>query len=109
MPAPGAEAPTLKDYEHIIIWLDYFNKNLKKSRGRRQGLAKCVFDPTLKELAEAAASAGFEITEKNEGARFPRRPYVRSGYITLPKSAPKTRILARISKNLVSKRAKQRR
>jgi hypothetical protein len=22
----------MKDYEHVVIWLDYFNKNLKKSK-----------------------------------------------------------------------------
>ena len=37
----------MKDYEHIVIWLDYFNKNLKKSKGRRLGLEKCVFDLKL--------------------------------------------------------------
>lgn len=99
----------LKDYEQIIIWLDYFNKNLKKSRGRRQGLAKCIFDPTLNELSDAAVTAGFEITEKNETARFPRRPYVRSGYIMLPKSGPKTAVLNKISKNMILKRTKQKR
>ncbi len=60
----------MKDYEHIVIWLDYFNKNLKKSKGRRVGLEKCVFDPSLKELKDAAKSAGLEITESNEKVRF---------------------------------------
>ncbi|MEO2264443.1 MAG: signal recognition particle subunit SRP19/SEC65 family protein, partial [Nitrosopumilus sp.] len=69
----------MKDYEHIVIWLDYFNKNLKKSKGRRVGLEKCVFDPSLKELKDAAKSAGLEITESNEKVRFPKRPFVRSG------------------------------
>ncbi len=49
----------MKDYEHVVIWLDYFNKNLKKSKGRRQGLEKCIFDPSLKELMDATKAAGF--------------------------------------------------
>jgi Signal recognition particle 19 kDa protein len=97
----------MKDYEHIVIWLDYFNKNLKKSKGRRVGLEKCVFDPSLKELKDAAKSAGLEITESNEKVRFPKRPFVRSGYIVLPKESTKTKILNRISEKLVSKRSKQ--
>ena len=97
----------MKDYEHIVIWLDYFNKNLKKSKGRKVGLEKCVFDPSLKELIESAKSAGFEITESEEKVRFPRRPFVRSGYIVLPKESPKTKVLNKISEKLVSKRAKQ--
>jgi len=97
----------MKDYEHIVIWLDYFNKNLKKSKGRRQGLEKCIFDPSLKELIDATKVAGFEITESNDKVRFPKRPFVRSGYVVLPKGTPKTKILNKISEKLILKRSKQ--
>ena len=97
----------MKDYEHVVIWLDYFNKNLKKSKGRRLGLEKCIFDPSLKELIDATKSAGFEITESDDKVRFPRRPFVRSGYVVLPKGSSKTKILYKISEKLISKRSKQ--
>ena len=97
----------MKDYEHVVIWLDYFNKNLKKSKGRRLGLEKCVFDPSLKELIDASNAAGLQPNETEEQVRFPKRPYVRSGYIVLPKTEKKTAILEKISQKLVSKRAKQ--
>ena len=97
----------MKDYEHVVIWLDYFNKNLPRTKGRKVGKEKCVFDPSLKELSDAVKSSGFEITEMDDKVRFPRRPYVRSGYIVLPKGSSKTKILNKISENLVSKRAKQ--
>ncbi len=97
----------MKDYEHVVIWLDYFNKNLKKSKGRRQGLEKCIFDPSLKELIDATKVAGFEITESNDKVRFPKRPFVRSGYVVLPKGSPKTKILNKISEKLILKRSKQ--
>lgn len=96
----------MKDYEHVVVWLDYFNKNLKRSRGRRQGMAKCVHDPSLKELAEAAAAAGLEVSESDERVRHPRRPYVRSGYVVVPK-ARKAEILDRISERLVAGRARR--
>ena len=97
----------MKDYEHVVIWLDYFNKNLKKSKGRRLGLEKCIFDPSLKELTDATTSAGFKITESEDKVRYPKRPFVRSGYIVLPKGSSKTIILNKISQKLISKRAKQ--
>ena len=96
----------MKDYEHVVIWLDYFNKTLPRNKGRKLAKEKCIFDPSLKELSEAAKSAGFEITESEEKKRFPKRPFVRSGYIVLPKNNPKTKILAKISEKLVAKRAK---
>ncbi len=97
----------MKDYEHIVVWLDYFNKNISMKAGRRLSREKSVFDPSLTELIAASKAAGFEPTETNDQARFPRRPYVRSGYITLPKSKPKSKIILAISEKLVSKRAKQ--
>jgi signal recognition particle subunit SRP19 len=97
----------MKDYEHVVIWLDYFNKTLPRAKGRRLEKEKCVFDPSLKELTEAATAAGFEITETEEKVRYPKRPFVRSGYIVLPKEGPKAIILNKISQKLLSKRTKQ--
>ncbi len=97
----------MKDYEHVVIWLDYFNKTLSRAKGRRLGKEKCIFDPSLKELIDATKTAGFEITESSDKVRFPRRSYVRSGYVVLPKETTKTMILNKISEKLVSKRSKQ--
>ena len=97
----------MKDYEHVVVWLDYFNKTLPKKMGRRVSKEKCVFDPSLKELSDAAKAAGFELKEENDQVRFPRRPFVRSGYIILPKGVSKSKAMAKISEKLVSKRAKQ--
>lgn len=96
----------MKDYEHVIVWLDYFNKTLSRAKGRRVDKEKCVFDPSLNELKDAAKGAGYEITESQDAVRFPRRPYVRSGYIVLPKGSPKTEIIDKIAKRLVAKRSK---
>jgi signal recognition particle subunit SRP19 len=97
----------MKDYEHVVIWLDYFNKTLPRAKGRRLEKEKCVFDPSLKELTDAAQAAGFEITETEEKVRYPKRPYVRSGYIVLPKGSSKTIILNKIAQKLLLKRTKQ--
>ena len=97
----------MKDYEHIVVWLDYFNKTLPREKGRKLSKEKCIFDPSLKELIDATKAAGLELTESNEKVRFPKRPYVRSGYVIVPKNGPKTKILNKISEKLVSKRAKQ--
>lgn len=96
----------MKDYEHVVVWLDYFNKNLKKSKGRRLPLEKSVFDPSLKEVMDATKEAGFEITDSDEKVRFPKRPFVRSGYVVVPKGMSKSKILYKISEKLVSRRAK---
>ena len=97
----------MKDYEHVVVWLDYFNKTLPRNKGRRLTKQKCVFDPSLKELIEASKAAGFEPKESQDQVRFPKRPYVRSGYIVLEKNTTKINIMNKISNKLVSKREKQ--
>ncbi len=97
----------MKDYEHVVIWLDYFNKTLPRNKGRRLEKNNCIFDPSLKELIDATKAAGFEISESDDKVRFPKRPYVRSGYVVLPKGSSKTKILNKISEKLVGKRSKQ--
>ena len=97
----------MKDYEHVVVWLDYFNKTLPRNKGRRLTKQKCVFDPSLKELIEASKAAGFEPKESQDQVRFPKRPYVRSGYIVLEKKSAKSNIMNKISEKLVSKRTKE--
>jgi len=97
----------MKDYDHNIIWLDYFNKTLSRKKGRRLPKDKCVYDPSLNELIESSKAAGLEPTTTDDLVRFHRRPFVRSGYIVLEKTLPKTKILDKISEKMVTKRAKQ--
>ena len=53
----------MKDYDHVILWLDYFNKNLKVRQGRKIKRERAVFDPTVTELVEATKAAGFDVAD----------------------------------------------
>ena len=101
----------MKDYEHIILWLDYFNKHLSKRKGRKVKRDRAVFDPTIIELIDAVKSIGYNpLTEEtNDKARYPRRSFVRSGYVMLPKSEDikKTAIIDILAEKMVQKRSKQ--
>ncbi|MEM2650267.1 MAG: signal recognition particle subunit SRP19/SEC65 family protein [Candidatus Nitrosocaldus sp.] len=99
----------MKDYDHHIIWLEYFNKNLSKGKGRRVSKSKAVFDPSMDELVEAARLAGYEPKDVNDGARYPRRAYTRSGYIMVEKKegVSKSTVLSRIAAALLQIRSKK--
>jgi len=103
----------LKDYDHIIIWLDYSNKNLSKKKGRRIKRENAVFDPIFSELFEAAREEGLEVTleHSNDHARFPRRSYVRSGYIMISKtvSKKKSEIISALSSRILIQRTRNKR
>lgn len=103
----------MKDYDHIIIWLDYINKNLSKKKGRRIKRENAVFDPIFSELFEAAREEGLEVTleHSNDHARFPRRSYVRSGYIMISKtvSKKKSEIISALSSRILIQRTRNKR
>jgi signal recognition particle subunit SRP19 len=95
----------LKDYEHVVLWLDYFNKNLKRRQGRKVKRDLAVFDPTVQDLVEAARAAGLQFSEQeiNSDARFPRRSFVKSGYIMVAKKEgiKKSQIIDEVAKKLL--------
>jgi signal recognition particle subunit SRP19 len=101
----------LKDYDHVVLWLDYFNKNLKRRQGRKVNRDQGVFDPTVQELAEAARAAGFQLSDQeiNSEARFPRRSFTRSGYVMVAKKEgiKKSQILDAVADNLLRRRSQQ--
>ena len=103
----------MKDYDHIIIWLDYINKNLSKKKGRRVKRENAVFDPTFSELFEAAKEEGLDVTldHSNDHARFPSRSYVRSGYIMISKTLnkKKSEIISSLSSRVLIQRTKNKR
>ncbi|MEM2873486.1 MAG: signal recognition particle subunit SRP19/SEC65 family protein [Nitrososphaerales archaeon] len=93
----------MKDYNLLVIWLDYFNSNLKRSEGRRVPLSLSVKNPTLDELVKAAKLAGYN--PKPFSAFFPKRAFTLSGYITIEKVKPKSIVLKEISKALTMVRS----
>ena len=101
----------MKDYDHVILWLDYFNKNLKRRQGRKVKRDQAVFDPTVQELVEAAKAAGYDVAADavNDSARFPRRSFVKSGYVMLAKKegVKKSRVLGAVAEKLLQKRSRQ--
>jgi signal recognition particle subunit SRP19 len=95
----------LKDYEHVVLWLDYFNRNLKRRQGRKVKRDLAVFDPTVQDLVEAARAAGLQFSEQeiNSDARFPRRSFVKSGYIMVAKKEgiKKSKIIDEVANKLL--------
>jgi signal recognition particle subunit SRP19 len=101
----------LKDYDHVILWLDYFNKNLKVRQGRKVKREQAVFDPTIAELEEAVKAAGFDVAEDgvNDHARFPRRSFVKSGYVMVAKKEglKKSKMVDMVAEKLLHRRSRQ--
>lgn len=87
----------MKDYDHLILWLNYFDKRLSRREGRRVKKDIAVFEPTLEELINAAKKLGYKEVESNPNARYPRRWYERSAYIMIEKLNKKEVVLKEIA------------
>jgi len=94
----------MKDYEKYIVWLDYFNSELKRKRGRRVHLSAATRAPKLDELAEACRRLNLQPSVQQ--AAYPRNGRVDSGYVSVKKTESKQALLTRIAKELTFVRGK---
>ena len=96
----------MKDYDHQIVWLDYFNKNLSRKKGRRVSKNISVYDPTMQELIDASKTLELDFSEEdiNNQARYPRRAFVKSGYIMISKRDKKSSVINQIAKEMIEAR-----
>ena len=96
----------MKDYDHQIVWLDYFNKNLSRKKGRKVSKNISVYDPTMQELIGASKTLELDFVEEdiNNQARYPRRAFVKSGYIMISKRDKKSSVINQIAKEMIEAR-----
>lgn len=96
----------MKDYDHQIVWLDYFNKNLSRKKGRKVSKDISVYDPTMQELIGASKTLELDFSEEdlNNQARYPRRAFVKSGYIMIAKKDKKSSVVNQIAKKMIEAR-----
>ena len=100
----------MKDYDSIILWLDYYNKGLSRNKGRKIPKSLAVYDPLLSELIEAVASLGYDIQKDqvDSSARYPRKPHIKSKYIMISKNnVLKNKIVKNIAEKMIQNRSKQ--
>jgi signal recognition particle subunit SRP19 len=99
----------MKDYDNVIIWLDYYNKNLSRNKGRKIPKSLAIYDPLISDLIGAANLLGYNISQDqiNENARYPRRPHIKSGYVMIQKNYPKIKIIKNIAERMIANRSKQ--
>ncbi len=84
------------------MWLDYFNSKLSRKEGRKVPLNIAVNSPTLAELLESVRRLGYNAEAVN--ARYPKRYYVESGYVSVNKVKSKNMTLKEVARILGSVR-----
>jgi signal recognition particle subunit SRP19 len=88
----------MKDYDRFVVWLDYFNSELKRNQGRRVPLNSSTRSPTLKELEEACRKLNLEPL--SQSGRYPSSASKESGYVSIKKEKPKQALIMKIAREL---------
>ncbi|MDV3293896.1 MAG: hypothetical protein LYZ70_06465 [Nitrososphaerales archaeon] len=88
----------MKDYERYVVWLDYFDSELKRNQGRRVPLSTSTKAPNLDELNEACRRLNLQPAPQK--AVFPRAGRRDSGYVSVRKVKPKNSLLSKIAREL---------
>ena len=96
----------MKDYDRIVIWLDYFNSGFSRAEGRRVPINMAVRNPSITELEEAVKRSGYVY--ESYKAFHPKRMFIRSNYISIKLKKPKTKIIREIASSLSMIRGEQR-
>ncbi len=95
----------MKSYDTFVIWINYFDSELKRREGRRLPLHSCVRSPTLEELAEA--SKRLKLDPTITVAFFPRVPRRSSGYVSVKRTMAKQKLVSEIARELSKVRGKK--
>jgi signal recognition particle subunit SRP19 len=88
----------LKDYDRYILWLEYFDSTLKRREGRRVPLSLATKSPVLSELEEACKILGLDPVSAE--AKYPRKFWLNSGYVSIKKKEPKQKTIVEVAKVL---------
>jgi len=88
----------MKEYERHVLWLDYFNSELKRSQGRRVPLNAATRAPALQELEDACRRLNLQPTSQQ--AAYPSRRHEQSGYVSVRKAKPKQALVLKVAKEL---------
>ncbi len=97
----------MKEYDRYVVWLEYFNSELKRREGRRVPLSSATKAPKLDELDEACRRLNLQPSP--QAARYPLSALRESGYVSVRKTKPKHALVLKIAKELSLVRGKAQR
>ncbi len=89
----------MRDKEHIIVWVDYYDREISRRGGRRVSKKLSVEDPKIEDVLKATKRAGFSPTSEKEKA-FPRFWWKMRGRVIVKRKYSKTKTLRVIGEKL---------
>jgi signal recognition particle subunit SRP19 len=85
----------MRKQDKILLWLAYFDSNKTRLQGRRVPKSLATASPKLEEILQPEAVLD---------VKYPKSPWQKTGYISIPKKGSKTQIIRKIARELVNMR-----
>ena len=89
----------MRERDRIVLWPIYFDSGRTRSEGRRVPKRLGLQTPKLSDIQKAVEKLGLEF-EVVPDAIYPRSAWRRAGYILVPRSEPKNRLLKDIAEKI---------
>jgi signal recognition particle subunit SRP19 len=91
----------MRKQDKILLWPAYFDSNRTRLQGRRVPKSLATASPKLEEIQNVAKSIGLK-PEAVLDVKYPKNPWQKTGYISIPKKGSKTQIIRKIAIKLVN-------
>ena len=91
------------DHSGIILWPEYFDSNLSRSRGRRISKDLAVPSPTAEELYQVCRKLGLS-PDLDKDKAHPSRWFDPKGRLKVIKEYSKQETISRVARGLTKKR-----
>jgi signal recognition particle subunit SRP19 len=85
----------MKEKDKQIIWLDYFDASLSKSKGRKVPKSLALANPRLESIEEGLKKLGLKYEVHQ--ARYPKRHWKLTYYFQVEKKIKKQELLRKLS------------
>jgi signal recognition particle subunit SEC65 len=95
----------MKNYDRLVLWLDYLDSERKRSEGRRVPLNSCTRSPTLDELTNACKR--LNLDPEPQPARFPAGSNRLTGYVSVKKTSTKQKTVMLVARELSTLRGER--
>ena len=89
----------MKRDSRVVLYPEYFDKNLSRREGRRTPLKLSVPSPDARALFDAASSLGLDPILEND-RHYPKTWYVRRGRVLVKREGNKCSIIRMVAEEL---------
>jgi len=97
----------MRKRDRVLLWPVYFDSTKTREEGRKVPRSLAVPSPSLEDVEKAVERSELQ-REAVSDAKYPKFPWQKTGMISVPKKASKTKILRQVAKELLKMREQAR-